>query len=154
MPLPLSPVVLSAIACLALVGCASKPSVPAPRAAVVVEQRDAENGYDKTRAAVQSGRAAVIGGLMRHTQNGGSLRPWSVGPAVPGLVEEGKAGVDDACTRYVTIRYEDNGRQARLGVRCSEHYTEGQRVTVVMTPGKPDLRDAVRLVAEAPPRAQ
>ena len=139
--------VLSALACAAVSGCASKPSVPAPRAAVVVEQRNPANGFEKTLAAMQSGQAAVFGGLMRHVDNGGSLNPRSVGPQVGGLVEDGKAGVDDACTQYVTIRYESDRRNTRVNVRCGAIYTPGQRVMVVFTPGQTDVRDAIRLVA-------
>ncbi|MET0333525.1 MAG: hypothetical protein ABW190_04590 [Rhizobacter sp.] len=127
-----------------LAGCASK--LPAPRAAVVLEQRNAANGFERTMAAVASARSAVLGGLVRHEQGGGSLSPRSVGPAVGGLVDDGKAGVEDSCTQQVRIRYEDDGRQVLVSARCNSTYTSGQRVMVVFEAGKMDVRDAVRLV--------
>lgn len=130
-----------------LAGCASKPTAPAPRAAVVVEQRDASSGYERTVAAVQSGRSAVLGGLMKHAQNGGSMRPWSIGPAVGGLVEDGKAGVADSCTQQVVVRFDDTSKEALINTRCGATFAAGQRVTVVFSLGKPDIRDAVQIVA-------
>ncbi len=146
MQFPSLPLSLLVITCAALAGCASRSKEPVPRPATIVEVRDPESGFEKVRVRMQAGRAAVLGGVIRHNENGGSMRPWSIGPKVGELVEEGKAGVDDGCTRYVTLRFDQTDRDVRLLRRCNEQYTPGQRVRVTMTPGRSvDTRDAVRI---------
>ncbi len=52
-------------------------------------------------------------------------------PAVPGIVDNTRAAVSDACAHTMLVEFDDNKTRMMLHMTCDKTFTVGQRVSVV-----------------------
>ena len=79
--------------------------------------------------------------------SGTSLRADPVGPAVGGLVEDGKQAANDRCANVMTVEFTDDKKQLRIYTRCDRKFTAGQMVSVVRNQKPIDSRDVLLVSA-------
>ncbi|MGY4827789.1 hypothetical protein ACVNIS_04325 [Sphaerotilaceae bacterium SBD11-9] len=136
------------VAAIALAGCASKSKTPfdQPRLATVLEVTSPDTPEDKVRQSVSAARASVLTGLIRHQEQGGSLTPWSVGPAVGGMVGDARSAVAESCTQVLLLEFSDDQKRLGIKTRCHQAFNVGQKVSVVRA-AQPavDLRDILQV---------
>jgi hypothetical protein len=136
-----------------LCACASRGSstpFDQPRVATVLDAgTPPENGYDKVRQGISAGMFGVLSGMEKHEEEGGSVRPASMGAATGGLVDNAKVAVDDACTRQMVVAFQDDGKKLRVPVRCNAAFAVGQKVSIVRNPSTAsvDPRDVLLVTA-------
>jgi hypothetical protein len=145
--IPLS--LLAVAVVFALAGCASSRKQPYddPRTAKVLDWRVADRPEEQVMIGIHSGMFGVFGGLQRHFAGGGSAEPASVGPAVGGLVEDGKKAANDNCANVMNVEFTDDKKQLRIFTRCDSKFTAGQMVSVVRNRTPVDSRDVLRVTA-------
>lgn len=143
-PLNLVAVVAAAMV---LSGCASsrKQAFDEPRAATVVEVVAPDSPYAKVNQGVSAGIFGVLGGLKRRQDEGGSLHPAAVAPAVGGLVDDARTAVSDSCARLIVVEFEDDRERAGIQARCDKPFSVGQKVTVARNTAAFDPRDVLQV---------